>query len=418
MIVAILANGLWQGAFIAAIALLAARLFARESASTRYAIWLVALLALPIVAACTTLYPIHLPAAGGASSAAAHIRITLVRANALADRATPLAVPALAIWIAGAVLSFARLAVSAARIARVRRSARPLLGYDDVLASTEITMPIATGILSPIVVVPNDVAQRLSPPDLKRIVAHERAHIERRDVATNFLQRVIEAVLFFNPWVYVMGHYLVKEREAASDDVAVARTGEIDGYVTCLAALARNRMTSPTSLVSPSALGSRRALMQRIERLVDERRRRTLKLNYYTLGGTIVLFAVATLALQLISPALAASNDGAPPVSAAVAAATCEHPNTDAKVLVAAQPNISDAELKVQHARGAALVDVTIAGDGSVQKTRLVKSSGYSLIDHAAIDAARASTYSAATRNCAAVPGNYIFRVDVEPAGD
>ena len=64
---------------------------------------------------------------------------------------------------------------------------------------------------------------------------------------------------------------------------------------------------------------------------------------------------------------------------------------------------------------GAAEVSVTIAPDGRVVKTSVVKSSGNATADNAVVTAARKSKYSPKIVNCAPVEGGYIFRADFKP---
>ncbi len=83
-----------------------------------------------------------------------------------------------------------------------------------------------------------------------------------------------------------------------------SRHGSADAYAVCLATLAQMLRAQKPPLLAAGALRSRHALVARIERLCANGPRR-LTINAYTIGGTIVLFIVATLALQAFSPALA-----------------------------------------------------------------------------------------------------------------
>jgi TonB family protein len=74
------------------------------------------------------------------------------------------------------------------------------------------------------------------------------------------------------------------------------------------------------------------------------------------------------------------------------------------KAAPAAYPNsatLSD-DLVVQ-------IDVTVNADGTVKSVRVTKTSGQTDADKAALSAARASRYRAASTNCTAVPGHYAF---------
>lgn len=284
MIVTILFNGLLQGAAIVAIALLAVRCVPERNAATRYALWFAALLALLVVPVLTVVSNVgaRLVAALRPSSGVHGITISLLPVGTLAHDATQLAASAttwiVALWLAGALVAGSRLVVSFIRIERIRRNATPIDPYErHVLVSADIAIPVAAGIFQPVVILPKTVVETLASNDVARVVAHERAHIRRNDLAGNLIQRSIEAILFFNPWVYVIGRHLVDERESACDDQAVARTGEATDYAQCLATLAQSVHRRRAGLLTPSALGSRNSVIARIERLIRNGASSTLR---------------------------------------------------------------------------------------------------------------------------------------------
>ncbi|MBV8345319.1 MAG: TonB family protein [Candidatus Eremiobacteraeota bacterium] len=422
MIVASLFNGLWQGALIVALTYASSKLIARRSAATRYALWLAGLIALVVVPVATSVSDAgaQLLRAFAAPPAHAGFTVALLPARAgvqhardwLAGAATWILLG----WLLGVAINVARLAVSFVRLERIRRRAQPLpLAGCDVYACDDLAVPIVAGLSDPLIVVPSDLAARLSPADFRRVVEHERAHVRRRDPLWNLVQRVIEATLFFNPWVRIAAAALSNEREAACDDWVVARTGSADEYAACLAALAQMLRTQKLPLLAASAYRSRHALVARIERLCAGGPRR-LTVNAYTLGGTIVLFIVATLALQAFSPVLALTpaQTGIQNISSGTSyvAAACARPSVEAQVRSAAAPSPPHG-FKV---RGFVTVAVTIASNGRVVRTSVLHSSGDATVDAAVVTAARTSTYSPKIVNCTPVEGQYVFRADFEPS--
>lgn len=409
MTLAILLNGLWQGVIMYCIAAVLARMLSRESAATRCAVWFVALLAVIVVPVVTVLWPVHLPAFDSSVSSGTpnRVRITLTALSSAADRSWVLW-PLVLVWLCGVAVSLFRLALSALRIERIRRTALPVIvDAAAVLSSAEISTPIAAGVLSPVVILPHDLVDKLAPDDVNRVVAHERAHIARNDVLGNYVQRIVEAMLWFNPSVYAIGHQLVKEREAACDDAAVRATGESHEYAVCLATLAQSIVQSQTPLTSPSVFGSRRALVTRIERLLADGVQRKMGFNAYALVATTAVFVAITLALQAFSPAFAASSDALS--GPATVAGACKA--TEAEVVNPAMPAVPhDA-----HPKRATLLRVTILPDGIVPRIEMVQSSGDWKADTAATDAAEHSKYKPASRNCKAVIGAYLFRVEYAP---
>jgi D-alanyl-D-alanine endopeptidase (penicillin-binding protein 7) len=249
------------------------------------------------------------------------------------------------------------------------------------------------------------------PADLQRIVAHERAHIRRYDPLGNLLARTIEALLILNPWVYFTGRNLCLEREAACDDWVVESAGSAREYAACLASLAQSVCPRQSFLLTPAAFHSRRTLIERIERLGSSEPRR-LTINAFIIGGTIMLFLIATIALQALSPAVGLSSSNAPSLPAnALLAAACAHPNAEASVRNPEPPMLPHG-LK---ASGSVDVSVTISPSGRVTHTSIVKSSGNATIDDAVAEAARKSTYTPKMVNCLPVQGGYVFHADFEP---
>jgi TonB family protein len=418
MIANVLFNGLWQGALLVAIAWLLTRLIPRSNAATRYAVWFVTLPALAVVPVLATVSNAGASLASlvQSHSAEAGVKITLIPASSFvshADAVLALAVPVLlGLWFAAATVAAIRLAVSFFRVRAIRRAARPLAGAGrDVWVCDDLSVPIVAGIVAPAVVIPTAIANELTPANLQRIVAHERAHIRRYDPLCNLIARAIEALLILNPWVYLAGRQLCLEREAACDDWVVESVGSPGEYAACLASLAQSVRSRNTPLLTPTAFHSRRALIERIKRLGSSEPRR-LTINTFAIGGAIMLFLIATIALQALSPALALTpaTPGVP--GTPVVAAACAHPNAEATV-TDPEPPILPHGLKVS---GTVEVSVTIAPNGHVVKTSVVKSSGNTTADNAVVAAARKSKYSPKIVNCTPVEGGYIFQAKFQPA--
>ena len=75
--------------------------------------------------------------------------------------------------------------------------------------------------------------------DLQAILVHELAHIRRYDYLVNFLQMVVEALLFFNPAVWWISRQIRIEREACCDAAGVLWTGHRHKYAEVLVAWAQ-----------------------------------------------------------------------------------------------------------------------------------------------------------------------------------
>lgn len=431
MILTLLFDGLWQGALVVASTLAVLRLLSPRGAATRYAAWfcaLIAILMMPVLtatshwgAALLTALEHHAGPGAGIFSLVPLRAVSSVASEPLQffgalHSAQALAAIA-ALWCAGVAIGLLRLAVGLYRIAQIRRTAAPFSQTDGipVLVSNGLTIPIAAGVFSPVIVLPSELAQNLAPDQLVCTIEHELAHVRRGDVVTNLIQRVIEALLFWNPWAYLAGTNLVRERECACDDRAASRIGEPTDYASCLAALGRLITAAPKPLLTPSVFVSRNALVNRIERLTEDRSRYDVSLNYVALGAVTMLLIVMTLALQALVPApLDAASLGKPTHATIVAASgACTTRNAEPEAINPPAPYLPKSEMPPHQV--SSVVAVTIGADGKPIATRVYHSSGYPNVDRAVVTSAEKSKYSPKIVECSPVQSTYLFRADFAP---
>ena len=122
----------------------------------------------------------------------------------------------------------------------LRQASRTLGCYPrvEVAISPSIGSPMALGILRPIIVFPADLVEKLSADKLALVLMHELAHVRRWDNLTMLLHRLVSAVLFFHPAVWLCGRMLRREAEQACDDLVVCTTGRSEAYACGLAYVA------------------------------------------------------------------------------------------------------------------------------------------------------------------------------------
>jgi len=132
-----------------------------------------------------------------------------------------------------------------------------------VLVSTDAFTPMLTGLVKPVVLLPARVLTGLGPAELEAILAHELAHLARRDSWANLAQVVVETVLFYHPVVWWLGRRAREEREHAADDLALRVCTDRRCYAGALARLAEIE-TEPVFALAATG-GS---LLTRIRRIV------------------------------------------------------------------------------------------------------------------------------------------------------
>lgn len=140
-----------------------------------------------------------------------------------------------------------------------------------LLISLNTQVPMAIGWLKPIVLIPVSMLSGLTPSQLDMLILHELAHIKRHDYIVNFLQTIVEIILFFHPAVLWVSNQMRNEREYCSDDIAVHHCGNPIAYARTLTETAsicnKHKKCSIPDMAMAASGGD---LTQRVLRLVNE----------------------------------------------------------------------------------------------------------------------------------------------------
>jgi len=139
-----------------------------------------------------------------------------------------------------------------------------------LLLSSKTDVPMAIGWLKPVVLIPFSMISGLTPQQLDMLLLHELAHIRRHDYLVNFLQTLVETLLFFHPTVRWVSKQMRNEREYCSDDIAVQHGSSAIAYAHTLADTAslcqKHRHHAIPSMAMAASGGD---LKQRVVRLLD-----------------------------------------------------------------------------------------------------------------------------------------------------
>lgn len=90
--------------------------------------------------------------------------------------------------------------------------------------------PAVIGVRRPVLLWPTGISARLTDAQVEAILAHELAHIARRDNLLALLHMGVQALFWFHPLVWFIGTRLVHERERACDEDVVRRSGQREAY--------------------------------------------------------------------------------------------------------------------------------------------------------------------------------------------
>ena len=249
-------------AALAVLVLVACRLLPIKSPALRHLLWAVVLLKPLVAVAISSPYTLFTPLVSlmepTASLHVEHPTVQVAVSPTIATSSVQLTTVGWGaiLWIVGAMLLIGRILIGYGIVWCLRQQAqvqhdgplfdalqqarRTLDGYPKVKAaiSLSISSPMTLGILRPIIVFPADLVEKLSADKLALILMHELAHVRRWDNLTLLLQRLVSAVLFFHPAVWLCGRMLRREAEQACDDLVVCVTGRSEAYARGLAHVA------------------------------------------------------------------------------------------------------------------------------------------------------------------------------------
>jgi outer membrane protein assembly factor BamB/beta-lactamase regulating signal transducer with metallopeptidase domain len=183
------------------------------------------------------------------------------------------------------------------RIARQFGVAAPAISETD-----QISSPICVGLFRPSVLLP--VTWRdWSASDLETVLAHELAHIARRDVPWQTLARFTAALYWFNPLVWIAVWRMRVERELACDDWVLRQGQPSTTYARCLLDVAAIAMRRRPHLAQAAAvaMAARGGLERRLVAILDPARRRS-PLSRRAAVVLSLSAAVLAIAIGVINP--------------------------------------------------------------------------------------------------------------------
>jgi beta-lactamase regulating signal transducer with metallopeptidase domain len=321
-----------EGTLLALAVTLLLRLLPKKNSRTRFAVWLAALFAILILPLLRGGFLPH-----ELSSTPGHALFTISSAWAMY---------VLGIWAAIAACGLIRVAAGVWQLRRLRRNcrqlSRELLGPElqetieklrrsrrvSILVSAGVDVPGAIGFFHPAIVLPPWIVEDLGASELKFVILHELAHLERWDDWSNLAQKVVKALLFFHPGVWWIERKLSLDREMACDDAVVARAENPRVYAECLATVAEKSFLRRQYALVQAAVDRVRQLSLRLASILDRDRPQTSRLwkpalPMVTAFAVFCAFSVSwTPELVRLSgpPAMAASKVSAPLSTASTAA--------------------------------------------------------------------------------------------------
>ncbi len=199
----------------------------------------------------------------------------------------PIGIVAFSVWIGGMVLLSGTLALRSIRLARRCRVRRALDSpelealLNDCLRRTGLTRgpalmecpaiasPALFGLFRPQLILPEGFLSRFSMQELRFVLLHELAHLQRRDLWSNWLATLLTILHWFNPFVWLGFARWRADRELACDAIALEAAGHnlSRDYGRTILNLMAGDIPSPTSPVLAGIFENRRQLRDRIDQI-------------------------------------------------------------------------------------------------------------------------------------------------------
>jgi uncharacterized protein (TIGR03435 family) len=259
------------------------------------------------------------------------------------------------IWIVGMVLSFARIAAALWQMRRWRRLgkhwpagakiARRLAGDAGIAQDVDVRMcpslagPVTYGVLRRVIVLPADT-HTWADEDVERALVHELEHVRRGDWWTHLAARIVCAIYWFHPLVWVARRRFILEAERACDDAVLSRC-ESTAYADQLVRLAQ-RLSTHAHQPMP-AMANRRDLRVRIAAVLDSGQ---LRGPARAASVTLTFVAAAIVGMGIAPLRTAARADTANAITADITPAPSLRPMTaptDERVPIADAPSVQPA---------------------------------------------------------------------------
>ncbi|HAH46572.1 MAG TPA: hypothetical protein DCM07_17285 [Planctomycetaceae bacterium] len=213
-----------------------------------------------------------------------------------------------------------------------------------LLFSDQVSGPVAVGIRSPGIILPESLPEQVNAEQLRNVLIHELAHLLRGDQIVVLLQNIIRALFWLHPLVGLLNRQVAQSREEVCDNYVLSVT-DASSYSLTLLTLSQ-LLNTPRAI--PGTVGlftSRWKLEQRVAGLLDERRSLVTRLSLRAWSLIIVLSAglAITTASGTVSMAAAETVKSDQPVNASQKSNSTQPETPDVSVK---KPTVTDKTKK------------------------------------------------------------------------
>jgi TonB family protein len=314
-------NSLWQVPLVGGAGWVASRLLKRVGAAAQHVTWVVTLalaVLMPVLPLWRVLFDlVHVH---GMTSGRSLIAFVADQGGDASARGVTLLPGALVFGVfflySGGLLYFAgRLGWSMYWTFTLRQDAHPLpldsgsdamwsrcrrafsVGEALILGSGRIGGPVTVGFREPVLLMPAGFFEDCAPQDLLAALAHECAHMRRRDFQKNVIYEVASLVIAFHPVTWMLKSRIAQTREMICDGMVVNQVIDPHTYTQSLLRLATRMFLTPrVSAFHAIGIFDANILEKRIMTIMTKKPQLSVAVKYgLIVPGALLLFSVAAV---------------------------------------------------------------------------------------------------------------------------
>jgi TonB family protein len=317
------------------------------------------------------------------------------------------------LWCAGFLFLTTRLILSGYRLSRIIDSStlvsddilpkKVLAGKIKLLLTSQVDSPVCLGLLRPLILLPEQMYYNSSREELRMMLRHEIAHIERKDCWVNLFQRIVEAFLFFHPLVWYASLQLTHQREQLCDNHVIADGISPTNYIKMLTRIVEQGFEKKCFHALALFEGK---LLIRMRSLLEPDNTNQIKASRWaTVAGVMVMFMFLVIGtVRIEAEAGISHSQGLIPREETVKQSedweTCNLRDVDQRPSILYQHGpIYPFSATKEGIEGKVMIRATVDKDGYAREPEVVSAEPEGVFEEAALDAIAESRFKPAIKD-------------------
>jgi TonB family protein len=241
----------------------------------------------------------------------------------------------------------------------------------EIAESREAYGPSTVGLRNGLLLLPDGFAERTTEEDLTAVMAHECAHLVRRDFAKNLLYSLIALPCAFHPATWLMQARLSESREMVCDAIAAEMLGDPKKYARSLLRLVSGMVERVPRNVHAIGIFDANHLERRIMILTGRKAPSAGALRAVTFAACVAIgfgtcASALTLRTEIGTEPNGTTGNGRPMAKDAA--------HLSMPVLISSKAPEYPAKGKQAHLSGICLVGLTVDQQGMPQDVHIIRS--------------------------------------------